>query len=52
MTIDGDGLYLVAGLALLLGAVLPRMLRRYAVSAPIAFLGAGLLLVWPSTAPG
>ncbi|MFI7066137.1 cation:proton antiporter [Kribbella sp. NPDC050124] len=44
MTIDGDGLYLVAGLALLLGAVLPRLLRRYAVSAPIAFLGAGLLL--------
>jgi sodium/hydrogen antiporter len=44
MTIDGDGLYLVAGLALLLGAVLPRLLARYAVSAPIAFLGAGLLL--------
>ncbi|MEV0289225.1 MULTISPECIES: cation:proton antiporter [unclassified Kribbella] len=44
MTIDGDGLYLVAGLALLLGAVLPRLLRQYAVSAPIAFLGAGLLL--------
>lgn len=44
MAIDGDGLYLVAGLALLLGAVLPRLLRRYAVSAPIAFLGAGLLL--------
>lgn len=44
MIIDGDGLYLVAGLALLLGAVLPRLLARYAVSAPIAFLGAGLLL--------
>ncbi|GAB2675122.1 cation:proton antiporter [Kribbella swartbergensis] len=44
MRIDGDGLYLVAGLALLLGAVLPRLLRRYAVSAPIAFLGAGMLL--------
>ncbi|WUJ75055.1 cation:proton antiporter [Kribbella soli] len=44
MTIDGDGLYLVAGLALLLGAVLPRLLRRYAVSAPIGFLGAGVLL--------
>ncbi len=44
MTINGDGLYLVAGLALLLGAVLPRLLRRYAVSAPIAFVGAGLLL--------
>ncbi|MGY4772817.1 cation:proton antiporter (plasmid) [Kribbella sp. CWNU-51] len=44
MTINGDGLYLVAGLALLLGAVLPRMLRRYAVSAPIGFLGAGVLL--------
>ncbi|MFC0624060.1 cation:proton antiporter [Kribbella deserti] len=44
MQIDGDGLYLVAGTALLLGAVLPRLLRRYAVSAPIAFLGAGMLL--------
>ncbi|MFK4088537.1 cation:proton antiporter [Kribbella sp. NPDC020789] len=42
--IDGDGLYLVAGLALLLGAVLPRLLSRYAVSAPIAFLGGGMLL--------
>ncbi|TWD81815.1 sodium/proton antiporter (CPA1 family) [Kribbella amoyensis] len=44
MRIDGDGLYLVAGAALLLGAVLPRLLRRYAVSAPIAFLGVGMLL--------
>ncbi|MFG1912878.1 cation:proton antiporter [Kribbella sp. NPDC048928] len=44
MTINGDGLYLVAGLALLLGAVLPRLLARYAVSAPIAFLGVGMLL--------
>jgi NhaP-type Na+/H+ or K+/H+ antiporter len=44
MRIDGDGLYLVAGLALLLGAVLPRLFKKYAVSAPIAFLGAGLLL--------
>ena len=44
MTINGDGLYLVAGLALLLGAVLPRLLRRYAISAPIAFVAAGLLL--------
>jgi NhaP-type Na+/H+ or K+/H+ antiporter len=42
--IDGDGLYLVAGAALLVGAILPRLLRRYAISAPIAFLGAGLLL--------
>lgn len=44
MTITGDGLYLVAGVALLLGAVLPRLLRRYAISAPIAFLGAGMVL--------
>ncbi|MGC4942349.1 cation:proton antiporter [Kribbella sp. DT2] len=44
MRIDGDGLYLVAGLALLVGAVLPRLLKRYAVSAPIAFLAAGVLL--------
>ncbi|WBQ04260.1 cation:proton antiporter [Kribbella sp. CA-293567] len=44
MKIDGDGLYLVAGAALLVGAVLPRLLRRYAISAPIAFVAAGLLL--------
>jgi NhaP-type Na+/H+ or K+/H+ antiporter len=44
MRITGDGLYLIAGLALLIGAVLPRLLKRYAVSAPIAFVGAGLLL--------
>jgi NhaP-type Na+/H+ or K+/H+ antiporter len=44
MRIDGDGLYLVAGVALLVGAILPRLLRRYAISAPIAFVGAGLLL--------
>ncbi|NEA31660.1 cation:proton antiporter [Streptomyces sp. SID13031] len=44
MEIDGDGLYLVAGVALLVGAVLPRLLRRYAISAPIAFVAAGLLL--------
>ncbi|MDX6250906.1 MAG: sodium/hydrogen antiporter [Kribbellaceae bacterium] len=44
MRIDGDGLYLVAGAALLVGAILPRLLRRYAISAPIAFLGAGSLL--------
>jgi sodium/hydrogen antiporter len=42
--IDGEGLYLVAGLVLLIGAVLPRVLSRYAISAPIAFLAAGLLL--------
>lgn len=44
MEIDGDGLYLVAGVALLVGAVLPRLLRRYAISAPMAFVSAGLLL--------
>jgi NhaP-type Na+/H+ or K+/H+ antiporter len=44
MRINGDGLYLVAGLVMLIGAVLPRVLSRYAVSAPIAFLAAGLLL--------
>ncbi|MFI5713545.1 cation:proton antiporter [Kribbella sp. NPDC051620] len=44
MEIDGDGLYLVAGVALLVGAVLPRLLRRYAISAPMAFVAAGLLL--------
>ncbi|HEX2175949.1 MAG TPA: cation:proton antiporter, partial [Nocardioidaceae bacterium] len=44
MTLDGDSLYLVAGIALLAGAVLPRVLADYAVSAPMAFVGAGLLL--------
>ncbi|MDX6264003.1 MAG: sodium/hydrogen antiporter [Kribbellaceae bacterium] len=60
MEIDGDGLYLVAGVALLVGAVLPRLVRRYAISAPIAFVAAGLLLgffvergrVSPITEPG
>jgi sodium/hydrogen antiporter len=44
MILDGDSLYLVAGIALLAGAVLPRLLADYAVSAPMAFVGAGLLL--------
>ncbi|MDQ4008785.1 MAG: cation:proton antiporter [Actinomycetota bacterium] len=44
MTLDGDSLYLVAGIALLAGAVLPRVLAEYAVSGPMAFVGAGLLL--------
>ena len=44
MAVDGASLYLVAGIALLAGAILPRLLAEYAVSAPMAFVGAGLLL--------
>ncbi len=44
MILDGDSLYLVAGIALLAGAVLPRLLADYAVSGPMAFVAAGLLL--------
>jgi sodium/hydrogen antiporter len=44
MAVDGASLYLVAGVALLAGAILPRVLADYAVSAPMAFVGAGLLL--------
>jgi sodium/hydrogen antiporter len=44
MAVDGASLYLVAGIALLAGAILPRVLADYAISAPMAFVGAGLLL--------
>jgi sodium/hydrogen antiporter len=42
--LSGDSLYLIAGAALLLGAVLPRLLRRAAMSVPMAFVGAGVLV--------
>jgi NhaP-type Na+/H+ or K+/H+ antiporter len=42
--LPGDALYLLAGLALLLGAVLPRLLSRRALSVPMAFVGAGILV--------
>lgn len=41
--LTSDAVYLLAGMALLLGAVLPRLLRHRALSTPMAFLGAGLL---------
>lgn len=44
MNLPGDALYLLGGIALLLGAVLPGALARRALSAPIAFVGLGLLI--------
>lgn len=44
MQLSGETLYLVAGLALLAGAVLPRLLRNAAVSTPMAFVAVGLPL--------
>src|SRR4028119_975343 len=42
--LNADSLYLLGGLALLAGAVLPRLLRHKAVSTPMAFLAVGMLL--------
>jgi NhaP-type Na+/H+ or K+/H+ antiporter len=42
--LTGDLVYLLAGIALLAGAVLPRALRRHAVSTPMAFVAVGLLV--------
>jgi NhaP-type Na+/H+ or K+/H+ antiporter len=44
VTLPGDSLYLVGGAALLLGAVLPTLLSRQAISVPMAFVGAGVLV--------
>lgn len=44
MHLPGDALYLVGGLALLLGAVLPSALAKRALSTPMAFVGMGLLI--------
>ncbi|HEX8495756.1 MAG TPA: cation:proton antiporter [Actinomycetales bacterium] len=44
MKLSGDSVYLLAGLALLIGAVLPRLLRHKAVSTPIAFIAVGMLV--------
>ncbi|WP_409484252.1 cation:proton antiporter [Arsenicicoccus dermatophilus] len=38
--------YLVAGLGLLLGAFLPRLLHERAISAPIVVMGVGLVVGW------
>ena len=39
-----NAVYLVAGLALLLAAVLPSALSRYAVSAPMVLLALGMVI--------
>ncbi len=44
MQLPGDALYLIGGLALLLGAVLPTALSRRALSVPMAFVGVGVLV--------
>lgn len=44
MQLTGDVAYLVAGVALLAGAVMPRVLRRHAVSTPMAFVAVGMLV--------
>lgn len=44
MQLTSDSVYLLAGVALLAGAVLPRALRRHAVSTPMAFVAVGLLV--------
>lgn len=38
--------YLVAGVGLLLGAFLPRLLHERAISAPIVVVGVGLVVGW------
>jgi NhaP-type Na+/H+ or K+/H+ antiporter len=42
--LTSDVAYLLAGVALLAGAVMPRVLRRRAISTPIAFVAVGLLV--------
>ncbi len=44
MRLTGDSVYLLAGIALLGGAVLPRLLRNKAISTPMAFVAVGLLI--------
>ena len=39
-----DALYLLAGLAILLAALLPSALSRFALSPPIVLLGAGMAI--------
>lgn len=41
---DLSGLYLLGGLCLLLAVVLPQVLHRFAVSAPMVLVGVGLLI--------
>ena len=44
MELPGDALYLLGGLALLLAAVLPRVISERAMSLPMAFVAAGVLV--------
>lgn len=44
MLLNGDSLYLLAGIALLAGALLPRVLQHKALSTPIAFVAVGVLI--------
>lgn len=49
---DGDGLYLLGGLCLLLAVVLPLATRGRAVSSPMVLVAVGLLLGWSPLADG
>jgi NhaP-type Na+/H+ or K+/H+ antiporter len=42
--LTGDLAYLLAGIALLAGAVLPKALRHHAISTPMAFVAVGMLV--------
>lgn len=44
MQLTGHLAYLLAGIALLAGAVLPKALRRHAISTPMAFVAVGMLV--------
>lgn len=44
MQLTGDLVYLLAGIALLAGAVLPRVLHKHAVSTSMAFVAVGMLI--------
>jgi len=49
---DGDGLYLLGGLCLVLAIVLPQATRGRAVSSPMVLVAVGLLLGWSPLADG
>jgi NhaP-type Na+/H+ or K+/H+ antiporter len=49
---EGDGLYLLGGLCLLLAVVLPLATRGRAVSSPMVLVAMGLLLGWSPLADG
>ena len=41
-----DLMYAVVGAALLVGSILPRLLRERVLSAPIVVVGVGMLIGW------